>query len=249
MGSGFRHRARRAAVVAAMLAAAPAIAATGDVSALLLKKTEAFSDAGPLGDGKAMAAMADDRLIFFNENGEQSTKPDLASITPGPANGITTRMKVSDWNIQVHGNVAVTSFIDNQERTDAHGQVAHARFRSVETWLKEGGDWRMIGSETVALADDPAVIAMTPAELDEYAGTYRAASGQLFTVARQGSELAAATGDQPFAIQKAEQRDIFFTPGLARFVKIFQRDAVGKIVRVIYHRPGRDVVFDRLGGA
>ena len=235
-----------AALGGLLLLAIPSHAASGDVSALLLQKTEAFSDAGPLGDGRTMAAMADDRLIFFNEIGDRSTKADLASITPSPANGVITKMKVSDWNCEVHGDVAVTSFIDNQERTDAKGQVMHARFRSVETWLNQSGDWRMIGSETVALVDDPAPIAIAPAALDEYAGTYQASSGQRFAFARIGQDLTASADGQEAVVQKAEARDIFFTPGGARAIKIFQRDASGRVSGFVYHRAGRDILFARL---
>jgi len=121
----------------------------------LLRKTQAFSDAGPVGNGKAMAALADPRLIFFNENGDRATRDDLASIKPAPSNGVTTRMSVTDWDCQVHGDVAVTSFVDNAARTDTKGKTVIFRYRSVETWLHRSRDWTMIGSETVALADDP----------------------------------------------------------------------------------------------
>jgi ketosteroid isomerase-like protein len=230
--------------VVATLATTPALAAADNVSALLLERTQAFSDAGPLGDGKAMAVLADDRLVFFNENGDRATKADLASITPGPSNGVTTHMSVTDWDCQVHGDVAVTSFIDNAARTDAKGQTTNARYRSVETWLHQGGDWRMIGSETVALIDDPAIVAV--AAIDDYVGTYRAASGLTFTFARSGADLAATTGGQPLTVQKAEALDIFFTPGGARAIKIFQRDASGKVSGFVYHRPGQAILFTRI---
>lgn len=223
---------------------APAKADDAEVSALLLKKTQAFSDAGPIGDGKAMAAMADPRLIFFNENGDRATRDDLASIAPGPANGITTRMSVTDWDCQVHGPVAITSFIDNAARTDAAGKTSVFRYRSVETWLRKGADWAMVGSETVALADDPATV---PAgAIDDYLGTYRAESGLTFTFARQGADLAATTGGQPLVVQKAEAPDMFFTPGASRAVKIFRRDANGKVTGFVYHRVGQDIVFSRV---
>ena len=227
----------------ATLATAPALAAGNDASALLLRKTQAFSDAGPLGDGKAMAALADNRLIFFNENGDRATSADLASITPGPSNGVTTRMSITDWDCQIHGDVAVTSFIDNAARTDAKGQTIHARYRSVETWLHQGNDWRMIGSETVALIDDPAAVPV--AAVDDYVGTYRADSGLTFTFARSGGDLAATTGGQPLTVQKAEARDIFFTPGAARAIKIFQRDTSGKVTGFVYHRAGQAILFTR----
>lgn len=228
----------------AMIAAAPALASDKDVSALLLRQTQAFSDAGPVGDGKAMAALANPRLIFFNENGDRATRDDLATISPGPPSGITTHMSVTDWDCQVHGPVAVTSFIDNAARTDGAGKTVVFRYRSVETWLHQGKGWTMIGSETVALADDPAAIPV--AAVEDYVGTYRAASGQTFIFARQGADLAAATGGQTPAVQKAEAPDIFFTPGAARAIKIFRRDANGKVTGFVYHRIGQDILFSRL---
>jgi len=228
----------------ALAAAAPAMAGNEDVSALLLRKTQAFSDAGPVGDGKAMAALADPRLIFFNENGDRATRDDLASITPGPSNGVTTHMSVTDWDCQVHGDVAVTSFIDKAARTDAAGKTTTFRYRSVETWLHRDRDWTMIGSETVALADDPAAVPI--AAVDDYVGTYRADSGQAFTFARQGPELTAASGGQSPVVQKAEAPDILFTPGAARAVKIFRRDANGKVTGFVYHRSGQAIIFSRM---
>jgi hypothetical protein len=230
--------------VLAAIAAVPAAAAVDDVSALLLKKTQAFSDAGPVGDGKAMAAMADPRLIFFNENGDRATRDDLAAITPGPANGVITRMSVTDWDCQVHGTVAVASFIDNAARTDAKGHVTRSRYRSVETWLRRGADWTMIGSETVALVDDPQAVPVSAP--DDYVGVYRADTGQTYAFARQGTELAATTGGQPLTVQKAEAPDIFFTPGAARAVKIFRRDPNGKVIGFVYHRAGHDILFNRV---
>ena len=234
----------KAVALACLALAAPAMASDADISALLLKKTQAFSDAGPVGGGKVMAALADPRLIFFNENGDRATRDDLASITPGPANGVTTRMSVTDWDCQVHGDVAVTSFIDQAARTDAAGKTTNFRYRSVETWLQKGADWTMIGSETVALTDDPAAVPV--AAIDDYVGTYRAESGLTFTFARQGADLAGTTGGQPLTVQKAEAPDIFFTPGAARAVKIFRRDSSGKVTGFVYHRTGQAIVFSRI---
>ena len=223
----------------------PASAAP-DVSALLLQKTIAFSDAGQRGDGAAMAAMLDDRVVFFNEGGDQATKQDMASNKPGPApKGISTRMTVTDWHCEVHGDVAVASFVDEQQQ-DFHGQPFHARYRSVETWLNEGGNWRMIGSETIALRDDPVGVSLPAALLDEYAGTYEAAPNVRFTFARQGGDLVASTGGGPVTIQKAEVRDVFFTPGRSRFTKVFERDASGKVSGFFLRREGHDIHFRRV---
>jgi hypothetical protein len=75
----------------------------------------------------------------------------------------------------------------------------------------------MISSETTALNDDPRAIALPAADLDQYVGACKAGSGQIFTFSRAGTTLMAATGDGAAPAQSAEARDVFFTPGQARF--------------------------------
>lgn len=246
------HRARPSLVaagacliVAASTLAARSILAAEDVSSILLHKTEEFSDAGQRGDGVAMGKMLDDRVIFFNEGGDQASKSDMASATPSAPNGITTHMTVTDWHCEVHGNVAVASFIDDQQQ-DFHGQPFHARYRSVETWLREGDDWKMVGSETIALHDDPRTVQLPSATLDDYVGTYTAAPGVTFTFARSGDDLTASTAGGAPTIQRAEVRDVFFTPGRARFTKVFERNASGRVVGFFLRREGHDIHFTRV---
>ncbi len=230
----------------ALLFAAGPVEATPDVSTLLLQKTQAFSEAGQRGDGAAMGAMLDEHVVFFNEGGDVATKADMTASTPGAQQtDVTTKMTVLDWRCAVHGDVAVASFIDDQEQ-DFHGQPFHARYRSVETWLKEGADWRMIASETIALQDDPATVALPTAVLDEYVGAYEAAPGVRFAFSRKGADLLASTGGSPLTIQKAEVKDVFFTPGRPRFAKVFERDANGKVVGFFLRREGHDIHFRRL---
>jgi ketosteroid isomerase-like protein len=226
------------------LAVSPAFCAE-DVSALLEKQTQAFSDAGQKGDGAAMAKMLDDNVVFFNEGGDAATRKDMASGGAPPSKGVTIKMTIEDWHCAVHGNVAVASFIDDQHM-NFHGQPFHAKYRSVETWMKEGGQWRMIGSETLALQDDPAAVVLPAKALDDYVGTYSAAPGVTFTFARKGSDLMASLNGGEQTLQKAELRDVFFTPGRARARKIFLRDANGKITAFVNRREGHDLVFKRV---
>ncbi|MHB8816222.1 MAG: nuclear transport factor 2 family protein, partial [Steroidobacteraceae bacterium] len=86
-----------------------------DVSALLLLQTRRFSEAGQRGDGKSIARYIDDDVIFLNETGEMATKADLSADGP-PAPGIARTITTTDWNCKVHGNVAVTTFVDVVEQ-------------------------------------------------------------------------------------------------------------------------------------
>lgn len=218
----------------------------GSACRVLLERTQAFSDAGQSSDGRAMRNMLDDRVVFFNEGGDESSARDMSRLRP--ASGVPkaqTKMNVTDWGCELHGSVAVTSFIDEQDQQVA-GERFHARYRSVETWLRYAGTWKLIGSSTIALNDDPPTITLPTAVLDEYAGTYEGASGQRFTFYRQGSDLVAETNGGTPTIQKAEVQDVFFTPGRARFRKVFERDAAGRVVAFAVRREGHDTVFRRV---
>jgi len=213
-----------------------------DSCGFLHQQTQAFSDAGQRGDGAAMAKMLDPDVIFFNETGEKATRADMAGATPPAAGAPTRRSTTTDWDCKVHGDVAVTSFIDVLEQ----GKPSELRFRSVETWRKEGADWKMIGSETLSLQQDPDPVVLDGKALDEYAGTYEAGASMKFTFARKGDELVAALNGGAGTAQKAQARDIFFTPGHGATPKVFQRGDNGKVTGFIYLRGKNSIVFKRV---
>jgi ketosteroid isomerase-like protein len=141
-----------------------------DSCGFLHKQTQAFSDAGQRGDGAAMAKLLDRDVIFFNETGEKATRADMAGATP-PATGTPIRtITTTDWACKVYGDVAVTSFVDVLEQ----GKPGEMKFRSVETWRQTSGAWKMIGSETLSLQQDPEPMVLDDKALDEYAGSYEA---------------------------------------------------------------------------
>ena len=231
--------------MATVVDATSALAASDvDASTLLKARTQAFSDSGQRGDGDAMSAMVDDRVVFFNEGGEQASKADLAQRGSQPPTGISIQMTVEDWNCEVHGDVAVTSFIDRQTK-DFHGQRSEARFRSVETWQRAGGDWKMIASETLAIPDDPGAVTLAVATLDEYVGRYEAAPGVFATFIRKGNDIFVTNGG-PLSLQKAEVRDVLFAPGRSRFRKVFQRDAAGRVVAFAFRNEGHDLIYRKV---
>ena len=213
-----------------------------DSCVLLYKRTQAFSDAGQRGDGAAMAKMLDPHVIFFNETGEKATRADMAGATPPGAGAPIRAITTTDWDCKVYGDAAVTSFIDVLEQ----GKPGEMKFRSVETWRKEGAVWRMIGSETLTLQQDPDPVVLDGKALDEYAGSYEAGASMKFTFVRRDGDLVASLNGGAQAAQKAQARDIFFTPGHGATPKVFQRGDDGKITGFIYLRGKNSIVFKRI---
>ena len=238
-----------ALILLALLAAAcPAHAGDND-AAKLKQLSQAFSDASASGDTAALARMLDDRVVFMNEGGELASKRDIVGSAPGapPAKAGANRnvLVQSDWQVQLHGAVAVTSFTDNST-VHFDGQVMHARYRSTEVWLKEAGGWRMISSQTLAVPDAPPAIGLPPAELAQYAGTYTAGPDATVTISRQGNGLLSATNHAQPTPLLVEVRDVLFTASQPRIRRIFQRDGEGRITGFLARREGHDLRFRRV---
>jgi hypothetical protein len=213
-----------------------------DSCAFLHRRTQAFSDAGQRGDGAAMAKMLDPHVIFFNETGEKASRADMAGVTPPAAGAPIRTITTTDWDCKAYGDVAVTSFID----VLGQGSPSEMKFRSVETWKKEGAAWKMIGSETLTLQQDPDPVVLDAKALEEYAGSYEAGANMQFTFARKGGDLIASLNGGAETVQKAQTRDILFTPGHGATPKVFQRGDDGKITGFIYLRGKNSIVFKRV---
>ena len=230
-----------------------------DVAALIQRQSQEFSDASASGDTKVLDKYLDDDVVFMNESGEIATKRDLvgqptpASATPNTQNAPTVKrgpvqqkLVQKDFTIKIHGNVAVTSFTD-ESTVQVHDQVQHARFRSIEVWMKKPRGWLMISSQTLAENIDPPAIALPRKAIDEYVGTYKVADDFVYKIARAGDGLVGSLNGAPPSPIKAEVADVLFTPGQPRLRKIIQRDAHGRVVGLVSRREGHDLVFKRVG--
>ena len=218
--------------------------AAPDDAAIIQRQSQEFSDASASGDAKVLDKYLDDDVIFMDESGETGTKKDIVSSAKPPPDGISNHLVQSDFDIKLHGDVAVTSFTDNAT-VNVYGQTSKARFRSTEIWQKKDGTWKMISSQTLALPDDPASIKLPAAALDQYVGTYEAGTKVVVKIERQGDGLVSATNGGKAKPLLVEVADVLFTPGLPRVRRVFERDAAGKIVGFNARREGHDLHYTR----
>ncbi|MFC4529108.1 DUF4440 domain-containing protein [Dyella halodurans] len=229
----------------ATLVAGP-VFANEDVASRIRRQSQEFSDASASGDTATLARYLDDHVIFINEGGEFATKKDITKPGAAGPKGVTNRLVQTDFNIEIHGKVAVTSFTDNAT-VHVGEQTMTPRFRSTEVWLDEGDAWRVISSQTVALSDDPPAKSLRPDELDEYVGSYRASPDFTVTITRQGDQLLSATNGAAPTPLLAEVRDVLFTPGQARARRVFERDSHGKVIGFSSRREGHGIQFKKVG--
>ena len=210
------------------------------VSALLKQQAQAFLDAGRLGDMAAMRSYLDDQVLFVNEEGGVSGLSDFKRAAPEfPPPAIPSSIKVTDWVLHYSGDVAVSSFIDDQ---DIHfpGQDMNFKFLAVETWIKRGEAWKLIGSQTIPLHEDPPAMNLAPGNPNDYVGTYRAGPNFSGSISGHGETLSLSTnGGKPTPL-RAVARDVFFVaglpPGYPRTHIAFRRDAGGRITGYVSRR-------------
>jgi hypothetical protein len=120
-----------------------------------------------------------------------------------------------------------------------------SRAEDVSSWLHRLGHWKMIGSETLSVQEDPPAVALDQRTLEEYVGTYQGSSGIGITITRQGDRLFASVNGGSGVEQEAQARDIVFTSGHGATPKAFQRDGSGKITGFVYLRGSHSLTFTR----
>jgi hypothetical protein len=178
--------------------------------------------------------------VVFTKS-ESRTQPDASSvppatISPGP-------LTLREFIVHQFGDVAVATFLHDRE-TKIGSQVAHATYRSSETWIKRGSEWKMISSQGCEIQSDPPSVALAPDVLDGEVGTYR--SGPQFSVAirRDGTRLIASmNGGAVVFPLVAQARDVFFTPGSPLESFIFQRGTDGKVTGCVERYAECDFAF------
>jgi hypothetical protein len=227
-------------------AAAPAQAANDPaLTALLQAKTQALVDAIASGDKAVWLAATDPSLLFVSEDNEVKTRDALLKeLTPLPP-GLVGSIKVMDYRLQRHGDVAVATYIAD-ETLDYHGQTIKTQFRTTDSWRQASGKWTMVSSMTLAVLHDPPAIALPAAKLADYIGRYQLTPAIHYTIRRDGTRLLGVRDGRPEVELKAEAADLFFVPGAPRSRKVFLRDAGGDVIGFADRREGNDIVWRRI---
>jgi Domain of unknown function (DUF4440) len=229
------------ALIAAPASAEPAPPA---LAAELRAHTQALLDAVAPGDRGPWERLLDPAFLHLDENGTVRTKAELlAEISPLPA-GLAGSIRVDSFRAELHGDVAIVAHED-QERLDYHGQHLATRFRSLDTWRRTPGGWRLIGQHVAAVLRDPPAATLSRAELCAYDGRYALTDAIVTTIRCDGDALVAERTGRPAVRYRPELRDLFFAAGQPRSRRIFLRDPSGRITGFADRREGEDIVWRR----
>jgi ketosteroid isomerase-like protein len=73
-----------------------------------------------------------------------------SSAAPTQSGVSSTVLPAADLVVRRFGNMAVATFI-HERVTNYYGQVLHAKYRSTETWIKRGAEWKMLALQSCEL--------------------------------------------------------------------------------------------------
>jgi hypothetical protein len=232
--------------VVAFVLAAPAPARSAEnVADVLRRQTQELLDAIATGSAAVWHRYADAGLRYVDENGRVLTKKQMVEETRPLPEGVSGTIKVIDFDVAVHGNVAVATYVDD-ENEDFHGHKLHCQYRTTDTWMKTPKGWRLIAGQVLALRTDPAAIALAASLRDEYIGRYALTPTITYEIRRNGDALEGRQTGRPAEALHAEAPDVLFVPGKPRYRKVFLRGSDGRVTGFAERREAWDLVWTRL---
>jgi len=238
-------------LVTCHLSLVTAFAAASDESATrqeLLRRTQELYDSLVSGSQTPWKKYFADDCTFSDEKGRTFDKTKLvADITPLPK-GYSGAIKIDNVISRIIGDTAVLSYDANETET-IFGQELHARYHTIDTWLRRNGEWQIIASQTHRYYEDPAVA--DPAQLldrrstsSSYIGTYELAPGQTRTVTVENGKLFVQRNGNKEELLP-ESSNLFFRKGVEGRI-LFRYDNAGAVNSLIDRRNNEDVVWRKI---
>ncbi len=220
--------------------------ASNDVAAILQRQTQELFDALVPGTASVWERYLDAAVSVTTEDGEVLHKSQLvAQVKPFPE-GVSGSIKVTDFQVTVHGTVAVTTHVED-ESENYHGHQLHCQYRTTDTWVQTGAGWRLLASQILALRTDPPAIELTAQQAEAYVGHYSLSPGIAYDIRLKDGQLEGQrTGRKP-EVLRAEVVDVLFVPGQPRYRKVIQRDAAGRITGLVERREAWELPWVRMG--
>lgn len=236
--------------LAAVLTASPARAQqpADSATAQLARIAQALMDAVAPGDTATWNRWLAADGLFTDENGRTRTRAEvLAELGPLPP-GYVGHIRVANPRAVVAGETAVLSY-DALEDLTLYGQRLDTRFHSTDTFVRRGGEWRMVGQQVQVLPAELRPVAVDPASFDALAGTYELGSGVTIEVRREGGRLMAQRTGRPAEELLPIGRDRFVRRGSPRGERFFVRDAAGRVTSMVDRRDNLDLVWRRVAAS
>jgi hypothetical protein len=211
----------------------------------LKQATQELLDAVASGDVAVWRKYLAEGCIYTDEEGAVKTREDLLSELKPLPKGYVGSIKMGEPKVSAQENVIVLSHRDGEE-LELYGQKLITWFHSTDTWAKsKDGKWRLVAVQVMAVPNERKPIAVGTKKLDEYAGQYQLAPDVAYTVTRDGDKLFGQRTGRAKEELLPLYEDVFYRKGVWRGEKVFERDAKGRVVRMLDRRENNDLVWTK----
>ena len=212
----------------------------------LKRATQELLDAIAPGDKGVWQRYLAEGSIYADEEGRVLTKDELIKeLNPLPP-GYVGSIKIGETKSLVQDHVVVLSHLDREE-LELYGQKIVTYFHMTNTWARQrDGQWRLVATQVMAIPNERKPAVIDPKSLDSYVGQYELAPQVTYTVTREGDKLfGQRTGRAKEELLPLCQ-DIFYRKGVWRGEKVFERDAQGRVVKLLDRRENNDLVWRKV---
>jgi uncharacterized protein DUF4440 len=234
-----------AAIAGAAWPAAAFAETDAEVQTKLVAQTQALMDA--LIPGKAevwQRILADDAVIIDEFGRIQDKREAVASVHPFPQ-GFSGSIEIRDPKLHRHDDTAVLRG-EMYEKETVFGQQLVVRYIFANTFVRDGGDWKLLAASDVTLPTEPPKLDVAGLVPDDYPGTYAYGPNRAFSVALENGKLFYTTkAGGPRTALDAIAKDVFMSGGDERNLVIFRRDASKRVIELIERRKFNDLHMKR----
>jgi ketosteroid isomerase-like protein len=189
-----------------------------------------------------------DSYVRTDEDGAVADKKAaVADARTDYAPGRNTKYEVpSEFRVQFYGSAAIASYrVLVHEIFDA--QVLSTDYRKCETYVKQGGAWKLVALAQQRIPNTSRVPAkIDPAGYDDYVGDYEVGPHFIVYIRRDGNRLMESASDDPKPVEDLPySKERFFQRGVSG-QDVFLRNASGKVTAVVWEAPNGDVIAHRI---
>jgi len=214
----------------------------------LVAITQAWVDAIPTGRKDVWERTLADDAVLVDEFGRILHKREaVASLSPFPPE-ISGSIELRHPVLHAFGDTALLG-VEQYERETFFGQHFVVRYQTLVTFVKQGGQWRIVGCADATIPTAPPKLQVAGWHPADYVGSYRYAPAHAWTFSVRDHALGYVTGPgRPFKPIEPIARDVFMGTDDERNLLIFRRDAAGHVNGLIERRKFNDLQLRRDAG-
>ena len=212
----------------------------------LKQATQELLDAIAPGDKAVWQRYLAEGSIYADEEGRVLTKDELIKeLNPLPK-GYVGSIKIGETKTLVQDGVVVLSHRDREE-LELYGQKIVTYFHMTNTWAKQrDGKWQLVSTQVMAIPNERKPAVIDPKSLDAFTGEYELAPQVKYVITREGDKLFGQRTGRAKEELLPLCMDIFYRKGVWRGEKVFERDAQGRVIRMLDRRENNDLVWRKV---